>query len=321
MPVTNPAANVHNDFFVDLLETDKDRRGALALGLNRAENTALDDCCLTPLQTNRTDHKQKERRLDNVLWAKPKSNKSKQQQRLYLLEFKTDQSPRLFLQLLVYLILLLQQMLLPITVLVFYSGRQKTWNLPLTFLDYLQQKVGFVGGKLKKQHLNFGYVLVNLHEIGTRTLLRLAPTIGQALFIMCRIHSLTEKDIKTFFRMCLRLGETQRRKLVEKTCLYIMKCDSSYTWAKLARIERECLREEDCTVGRIQFTRKGIEAEAKAKWHAKGHAEGHAEGRHEIVLRLLKSNADLDDEVIRKAARLTKREMALLKQKANGKKS
>lgn len=108
------------------------------------------------------------------------------------LEFKVDQNPRFFKQILTYLTLLYRKYMQVVVVVVIYSGKRKNWGLPATFREYLRRSVGGYVSFLDDMILDYGYLLVNLHNLDIKHLMQKAPAIGPGLFIASRIHGLEQ---------------------------------------------------------------------------------------------------------------------------------
>lgn len=295
--------SIHNDFLHDLCATVTANHELIALALRNEDDKIIESLVSQP--TVYTDTGQKERRIDRVLVAEITHDK-KRDKKLFLLEFKADQSSRLFLQLLSYLVLLYKKYRCAVIMVVIYSGKRKVWHLPSSLREYLHKVNTNYVTFLEDMTLNYRYLLVNLHNIDIKTLLRQAPTIGAGLFVARQIHELQDADIEAFYWMCLELPILLREELVEKVAVYITKfMPNRYDWDRLVAIESKCLPAGDRIMKRMKFSRAGAVAEALE--------QGLEKGREEVVLRLLKSG--LDDETVCISARLTKKELARIKQK------
>ena len=115
--------------------------------------------------------------------------------------------------------------------------------------------------------------------------------------------------------------------MVEKGCVYIIKCALGYDWERLRALEREALPERRWVVGRVAFTREDAVAESRAEGKAAGIEEGKAagieegkavgiaegieQGRSQIALAMLKEG-DPDAKICRITG-LSRKELALLK--------
>ena len=254
-------ANVHNDFLLDVMETPQDQLGMLALALGKKKFARVQQNSLQRLPTVYKGAEQNERRLDHVFKALVEAGKQRGA-RLFMVELKSLFRAEAMLQVLEYTFILLREYALPVTPIIFYTGKAYMPSGVIRFKDFLRRQKLSNAAVMQAGDLDFLCIVISLHDIDLATLLDLAPTIAPALFIVQRIYTLKHEDIAEFYRLCLSVTHDLRMKLLEKTGIYIVKYARGYSWGLLEKIEKMTLAEEDCVMGRVKFSREAAVAEA-----------------------------------------------------------
>ena len=285
-------ANVHNDYLAAILATVEDCRAMIALAVTKEKLDEVQNSELTRLPADHPDFRQVVRHLDVVVGVgKSKTAAGKvAYEHTYLLECKSElRDASLLSQLLSYILILLK-FCLYVTPIVVYTGKR-----PLSKASkhkrirphaWLKTLIANTCG------LSLTCIIFNLAEASLDALMRYAPRIAAGLYLAKHIYELTDDHIKKFFLLCDMLPDELREKMVEKGCVYIIKCALGYDWERLRTLEREALPERRWVVGRVAFTREDAVAESRAEGKAAGIEEGKAAGiaeeRSQIALAMLK---------------------------------
>lgn len=314
-----PPSNFHNDYALDLLETEEDCRGLIA-SRNPQEATRLGK--ITFLPTSYSDSKQRERRPDKVIKAEVLDDNDKViGERIYLLEFKSEiRKTALLLQILAYLALLWAKYHLSVRVIIVYTGKRRLQqNGRIDFREHMQSK----NPAVDEYDIDFPCFLLNVFGMSVASLQERAGAIAPGLYLAPRIFNLTEGVVLTFFRMCAELPKEERERQLEKGCTFIVKCDPKFGWVRLIKTEQANFPKKRWFVARLKFGReaygdereeRGIElgiVKGRAEGEAKGKAEGLAEAACDIAMRMLKE--DEPEAKIIRITGLSKKELQLLK--------
>ena len=194
---------------------------------------------------------------------------------------------------------------------------------------------------------NFFYILIDLQSATDEELLSV-PLIGIALYTLKHIHSMTEAKIARIIRHSYSLSLEHRKTLMWGITCYVRAAYPQFDGEVFQNIGDKVyrdivssnpkLQEEEGMSKPLSFDFEDALAEREAEGLAKGKAEGiqqgkaegiqqgkaegiqqgEVTGRRKVALRMLK--AKMSDADIQRLTKLTKRELELLKQKANGKK-
>ena len=295
--------NVHNDYLADLLETVEDCRDMMAVSVAEEKLAEVRDSELTRLPADHPDFRQVVRHLDAVVGVKESKTADGKvsYKHTYLLECKSElRDKSLLSQLLVYILILLKFCMF-VTPIVIYTGKR-----PLSKASkqkrirphaWLKTLIANTYG------LSLTCIIFNLAEASLDTLLRYAPGIAAGLYLAKHIYELTNNHIKKFFLLCDKLPDGRREKMVEKGCVYIIKCGLGHDWDSLGGLECEVLPERRRTVSRVAFTSDDVRAQGKV--------EGKAEERSQIALAMLKAGEP--EAKICGFTGLSRKELALLK--------
>ena len=201
-----PPSNIHNDFALDQMDKEEDSRGLIAL---RDPQEAARLGKITPLPTNYSDGKQRERRLDKAVKAEVLDDDGKViGERIYLFEFKSEISiTALLLQILAYLAILWAMYRLPVRVIIVYTGKRRLQqNGRIDFREHMRSKNPAVG----EHGLDFPIFLLNVFGLSVDLLQERAGAIAPGLYLAPRIFDLTEEVVLTFFRLCAELTMAER---------------------------------------------------------------------------------------------------------------
>ncbi len=299
--------NAHNDFMAALLETADDCRGLLALAVAKNKVDDVREKRVTRLPADHPDFRQVVRHLDAVLGmnAGEATGGEEAYEHIYLLEFKSSLSKHSLLRQLLGYILILLRFCTLVTPIVIYTGKR-----PLPAVRKRIRPHAWLQTLIANRcGVSLTCVVVNIAEVKRTTLLRYAPTIAAGLYLAKHIYHLTEAHIAQFFQLANTMPKVWREKMVEKGCVYIIKCVEGYDWRRLERIEREVVPERRRVVARVAYSREAAVAEGKAE----GKAEGRAEGLAEVAQRMLVEGMDI--EIICRTTGLTRRELTRLKKK------
>ena len=323
--------DLHNALFVAVFIGNK--RLAIAilqflLGIDRASQ--LDFRTLKFEPTVFTDTEGNERRADAIVSVMSKSGGRV----LFLFEHKSYQNIKIFSQLLAYQATLHAQSgdrVIPVVI----SNAGSKWWLPRSFRQTFTATIDGIG---RDEALDFGYLLLHLPDYDRTSLRKMFSTGYPHVLALKIIRELDRDAVAELFTSSLGLPLDERNRLIEYATDCYSKYNSNFNLKVLEGIERDCVANvEKRAMGRIRLGREGWLEEGVEKGLRKGKQEGRQEGKQEgrqegkqegqqegrqegrqevqreMVLRLLQSN--VEEEIICEAARISKKELTLLKKK------
>ena len=224
----------------------------------------------------------------------------------------------------------------PVLSFVLYHG-EEAWDVDEDFASAFAKNSNLEGGNatinlLRAMFSGFFYLLIDLPRISDKELLTV-PYIGIALYVLKHIRNMKKAKIARLIRHSYRLPHEHRQALMWGIMCYVQAAYPQFDREVFHNLgDKVCrdmirknpsLKQEESMAKTLSFDFEDAlaerEAEGLAKGEAEGLAKGEAEGRRKVALRLLKS--DVDEETIRQATKLTKRQLKLLKEEANGERS
>lgn len=267
--------------------------------LGKDKATQLDFRTLKFEPTVFADTEGNERRADAVVAVMTKSGGKV----VFLFEHKSYQNGKFFRQLLVYQATIYAQsgeLVVPVVI----SNAKGKWWLPRRFSQTFPNAIGSVVGT---ETIDFGYLLLHLPDYDWQTLRRIFPTGYPYVLALKIVRELHENAVAELFTSSMCLPSDERERLIEHAMDCYSRYDGNFSMKVLEGIESDCIANmKERVMGRIKLGREG--------WLEEGRQEGWQDGQRELVLRLLQSN--VEEETICKVARISKKELALLKKKS-----
>ena len=223
---------------------------------------------------------------------------------VFLLEHKSYRDSKLMEQMLRYQTDRYARSREPIIPILIYHGRQRTWEQPLSFQEYLGVGNGLEG--FKNNILNFKCRLLNVHDLCIERELISMPI----LYIMGKIWRVDTDVLSKFFTMARALPRKERKELVVKAINYAQKYNRKLTLKVMGDLEEKVMgtkkgtatsllqmsldeeRARGVVQGREQGIKQGIERGVK-QGIERGMERGIEQGRETVALKMLEKGADI----------------------------
>ena len=223
-----------------------------------------------------------ERRMDLVVSVCRKDN-NQRTTILFLIENKSHPDPLVLLKFLIYQIGMYYQQKIkdPVIPVLINQSQNKVWRGPVSFHEYLNNFDGELKACFKENVLGFKALVLNLQDEKVKKVAK-GLTIEAAVYILVNIWGINESKLIKAFQLSKTLTKSDRKEMTGWIGDYIRQHDPSFTWKYIQEIEKKALKKED----RVMDT---LFAEVKAS----AHQEGRQEGRQEVILNMLRENADI----------------------------
>ena len=310
-PENEKTQNLHDLLFKEVFSTEKYCVDIFRLALSKKEFSLFDWETLKLEVNTFVDKKWREKRMDLIISVRLKQFPHQPAHIIFLLEHKSQSSLDIMKQLIHYQTGIYDKTLNLVIAVVLYSGRMKKWKGPLSFHDYLafhsQLKPFF-----KENVLNFKIRLLNLRELDEERFSDRDLTVRPIFYIMANIWNVNEKVIERMFTLSRGLKQEEKELLVKSAVNYIRQFDPRFNWEIIAEIENKVLKDkkEEAMPTLLEGALKLEKEEARKK----GLQEGRQERDRQVILNMLKENADIN--FISKVTGLSSEEIQKLKSKS-----
>ena len=255
---------------------------------------------LSPLIVPIKNKESREQRMDLLVSALFK--KSKRRGRiLFLIEHKSHDDPNLMKQFLSYQNGIYQQTQDPVIPVFVNQSPNKVWKGPKDFHGYLNNFDGELRECFKDNVLNFRPRVLNIQSLDVKKEAG-SLTVRPILYIMRHIWDLDESKVRELFTISEGLSAEDRRFLVDRAVDYIRRFDPHFSWEIVKEVDQTIKRKEGRVMTPLlqisldEAQEKGWklgQVDGRKKGRQEGLQEGMQQGRQQVVLNMLKKQAEM----------------------------
>ena len=254
---------------------------------------------LSPLIVPIKNKESREQRMDLLVSALFK--KSKRRGRiLFLIEHKSHDDPDLMKQFLSYQNGIYQQTQDPVIPVFVNQSPNRTWKGPKDFHGYLNNFDGELRECFKDNVLNFRPRVLNIQSLDVKKEAG-SLTVRPILYIMRHIWNLDESKVRELFTISEGLSAEDRRFLVDRAVDYIRRFDPHFSWEIVKEVDQTIKEKEGRVMPPLQISldeaqEKGWklgQVDGRKKGRQEGLQEGMQQGRQQVVLNMLKKQAEM----------------------------